>query len=112
MAAKRLSEFGADYAQVFGVGSTSSVSYTGTAGSSFSMIAAGGSATAVVRVLTTTAAYIAVGSAPTATASDMLLPANTEIILEIPTGNKVSAVPLTTSGTMYVTHMILYSSSN
>lgn len=107
-AAKRLSNKYPSYFPVFGLGSTSSVAYTGAAGKSFSMLASDGAATNVVRVLTTTAAYIAVGSDPTATASDMLVPANTEIYLEILSGYKVSAVPLSSSGTLYVTNMVTY----
>lgn len=102
-AAKRLGGQGFSYFPSFGLGSTSSVAYTGTAGRTFALLSGVGEPTVLVRVLTTTAAYIAVGASPTAVASDMLLPANTETILEIPDGYKVSAVPLSSSGTLYAT---------
>ncbi len=111
-AAKRLSNRGLSYLPSFGVGSTSSVAYTGSAASTFSMIAADGSATALVRLYTTTASFIAIGAAPIATSAGIPLAANTELILEIPSTYKISAVPQASNGLLYATHLIMYPASN
>lgn len=108
MAAKRLSNKYPQYLPVFGIGSTSSVAYGASPGTSFSMIAPNGEANALVRIVTTSAALVAVGASPTAAASDMLVPANTPIELEIPSTYKVSATPLSAAGTLYVTHLVTY----
>ncbi len=95
-----------------GLGSTQSVAYTGTAGTTAQVLSPNGGATELVSVLVTTAAYVAQGTAPTATASDMLVPANTPTVIEVLAGNKVSAVPLSSNGTLYVTHLITFPNGN
>lgn len=105
-AAQRIDQY--TYFPSFGIGSTSSVAYGVAAGTTFAMIASDGNANALVRVFTTTAAYIAVGASPTATASGMLIPANTERIIEIPSGYKVSAAPLSSSGVLYSTLLTMF----
>ena len=107
-AAKRLSRRAPVYFPSFGLGSTSSVAYTGTAGSSFEWNPVGGGDTVLLRILTTSAAHIAVGTAPVATAADPILPANTEMILEILAGEKVSAVPVSANGTLFTTELIMH----
>lgn len=107
-AAKLVSQRALQYLPTFGVGSTSSVAYTGVPGTSFRWYATGGGPTTLLRILTTSAALIKVGDAPTAGASDMLLPANTEMILEVISGYRVSAAPLSTGGSLYVTELIPY----
>lgn len=95
-----------------GLGSTQSVAYTGTAGITAQILSPNGGATELVSVLVTTAAYVAQGASPTATASDMLIPANTPTVLELLAGNKFSAVPLSSNGTLYVTHLITFPNGN
>lgn len=108
-AAKLLSYRARQYFPAFGLGSTSSVAYTGAAsGESFVWNAAGGGETALLRVFTTTAAHIAVGTDPDAGASDPILPANTEMILEVPAGYKVSAKPVSTAGVLFTTELVTY----
>ncbi len=76
--------------------------YTGTAGVIDNAIGAG---TNVVRVFCTTAAYIAFGTAPTATTSDIPVPANTPEYFLISPGHKVSAVQSASGGNLHVTEM-------
>lgn len=107
-AAKRLSNRGFSYLPTFGVGSTGSVSYTATAGATSYLPAGDGSATALVRIFTSTAAYLAVGANPTATTAGIPIAANTEMILEVPSNHKISAVQLSAPGNLYVTHLVMY----
>jgi len=79
-----------------------SVAYTATAGTITNAV---GSHINRVHITTTTAAFIALGAAPTATTSDMYIPADTPILITIKPGQKVSAIQLTTGGTLYVTEM-------
>jgi hypothetical protein len=113
-AAKRLAMNGPNYLQAFGVGSTFSVSYTGTAGRTSIWYPTGGGNTVLLRIFTTSAAHIRTGTSPepTATASDFILPANTEMILEVPSGSKVSAVPVSTNGLLYTSEIITYPGSD
>jgi hypothetical protein len=107
-AAKLVSQRALQYLPTFGIGSTSSVAYAGLPGTSFRWYATGGGPTTLLRLVTTSAALIKVGDAPTAGAADMLLPANTEMILEVISGYRVSAAPLTTGGSLFVTELIPY----
>lgn len=83
-------------------GATQTVSYTGTAGTISSAI---GEGTNVVRVWTSTAAYIAFGASPTATSSDIPIPANTPEYFLISPGHKVSAIQQSSGGNLFVTEM-------
>lgn len=107
-AAKRLSWKAPVYFPSVGLGSTSSVAYAGSAGSSFEWNPTGGGDTVLLRILTTTAAHIAVGTSPTATSASPILPANTEMILEVPAGSKVSAAPVSTAGVLWSTELVTY----
>ena len=80
-----------------------SVAYTGTAGVITNAI---GANINVVRIVTTTDAFIAFGSAPTATTADVYIPQNTIEYFTINPGEKVSAVQLSSGGTLYVTEMV------
>lgn len=111
-AAKLVSSKALQYLPVFGIGSTSSVAYTNTSGETFVWNPVGGGQTTVLRVLTTSGAYISHGTAPSATALDMYLPANTEIILEILAGSKVSAVSAGGPGRLFTTEIITYPSKD
>lgn len=110
--AKLVSIKARQYLPVFGLGSTSSVAYTGAGGSSFQWNPVGGGDTVLLRIFTTTAAHIKVAASPTASAADPILPANTEWILEVPAGSKVGAVPVSTSGLLYSSELITYPSND
>jgi hypothetical protein len=86
----------------FKPGISQSVAYTDTAGTITNAISA---QVQVVRVWCSTAAYIAIGSAPTATASDIPVPANTPEYFIVPPGSKVSAIQSADGGNLHVTEM-------
>lgn len=77
------------------------VSYTGTAGSTGTWPPGPNK----VMLFCTTAAYVAVGEAVTATTSYTPVPANTPITLEVPEGTgapwRVSAIQIATGGDVY-----------
>lgn len=58
-----------------------------------------------VRVMCTTAAFVKLGSAPTATTADISVAANTPIVLACSNLDKVSAVQVASGGTLYVTEI-------
>lgn len=65
-----------------------------------------GNYTTVVRLCSTTACHIKVGSAPTATTSDPYLPANIDWFIEVAPGQKVATIQNAAAGTLHVTEMI------
>lgn len=107
-AAKLVADRVPQYLPVFGIGSTSSVAYTGAGGTTGIIINDFGAVTETVRLLSTTASFIAIGANPTANSVSFPLPANTEEVLEILSGSKISAVPQSTSGTLFITHVVTY----
>lgn len=78
--------------------------YTGTAGTIDNAIAEG---VEIIRVVLTSAGYIAIGADPTATTSDVYMPANVpEYFVVSPGGTiKVSAVQAASGGDLHVTEM-------
>lgn len=76
-------------------------SYTGTAGSTTGWPAGPQG----VVIWSTTAAYVRVGEAVTATTSDTPIPANTPIPFRVPPGTgapwRVSAIQISSGGTVY-----------
>ena len=87
----------------FRLGTVQKVAYTGTAGTISNAV---GSQTRMVRVVATTACYIVVGAAPTATTSHSYLPADTVEYLAVNGGSdKVSAIQVASGGTIYVTEL-------
>lgn len=88
---------------VLKLGTHQSKAYTGTAGVIDNATA---STTEVVRVVCTTAAYIAFGTAPTATTSDIPVSANVPEYFFIVPGHKVSAVQQASGGTLHVTECV------
>lgn len=91
--------------QTFGTpvaGSTVSAAYTAAAGAT--TIVAG--KTQVVRVMSTTDCYVAIGTAAVATALDMYLPANCPEYFSIPPGGVVSAMQVAAAGVIYATPMV------
>jgi len=81
-------------------GTTYKIAYTGTAG-----VISNGVTASFARIVCTTAAYIAFGETPTATASDLYVPADSPEYFRIPPGHKVSAVQVASGGTLHVTEM-------
>jgi hypothetical protein len=57
-------------------------------------------------VIVTAAAYIKIGSSPTATTSDVYLPADAAEYFTIASGEKVSAVQVSSGGTLHVTEIV------
>lgn len=76
--------------------------YTGTAGVIDNAV---GGQTRVVRIVVTSAAHIAIGGTPTATTSDVYMPANVAEYFLINPGEKVSAVQVSAGGNLHVTEM-------
>lgn len=83
-------------------GTHQTVSYTGTHGV---ITNATNASTQVIRVVCTTAAYIAIGTAPVATTSDMYVPANVPEYFIVNGARKVSAVQVSSGGALHVTEM-------
>ena len=83
-------------------GTHQSVAYTGTAGTIASAV---GPQTTKVRLVVTSAAFIAFGASPTATAADIYMPADTPECFTVRPGQKVSAVQVAAAGTLHVTEL-------
>jgi hypothetical protein len=79
-----------------------SVAYTGTAGTITNAV---GAETKTVRVICTSAAYIKIGKNPTATTSDVYVPAGIPEVFRIGAGEKVSAVQASAGGSLHVTEL-------
>jgi hypothetical protein len=82
------------------MGTHQSVAYTGTAGTIANVIATG---VQKVRVVVTTAAYVKIGSSPTAATTDVYMAADSPEYFTINSGEKVSAVQVSAGGTLHVT---------
>jgi len=78
------------------------VAYTGTAGTISNAV---GDHIQVVRITTTTVAFIAIGVSPTATTSDMYMAADESELFTIHAGQKVSAIQAASGGNLHVTEM-------
>jgi hypothetical protein len=92
-------------AQFWGVGrlgTHQSVAYTGTAGTITNAV---GAQTYKVRVVCTTAAYVLIGNSPTATSAAVYVPADTPEYFTITPGQKVSAIQVSSGGTLHVTEI-------
>lgn len=81
------------------IGATQNAAYTATAGTVANAVKSG---TQKVRVMVTTDAFIAIGTSPTATTSDVYLPALKPEYFTISAGEKVSAVQAAAGGTLYI----------
>jgi hypothetical protein len=64
-----------------------------------------GNDTYMARVVTTSAAYISIAKSPTATANDVYMPADTPEYFQVNAGEKVSAIQVSSGGTLHVTEM-------
>lgn len=80
-------------------GQGQNVAYTGTAGTIANALPNG---TGAVVVMCTTAAFVRVGTSPTATTADLPVAANVPVRLEAAAGDKVSAIQVASGGTLYV----------
>ena len=88
---------------VFRLGTHQTAAYTSVAAS---ITNAAGAGTNVVRVAVTTAAYVKIGNTPTAAATNSIyMAAGDPEYFVITPGQKVSAVRVTTSGTLSVTEV-------
>ncbi len=76
-----------------------SVAYTGTAGTISNVV---GTGCFKVRVVVTSAAYVKIGNSPTATTSDVYMPADSPEYFTITPGQKVSAMQVSGAGTLHV----------
>jgi len=83
-------------------GTHQSVAFTTAAGTITNAI---GSGVQKARVVVTTAAYVKVGVAPTATTSDVYVPADAPEYVTVRTGEKISAIRVSGDGTLHVTEI-------
>lgn len=84
------------------LGTHQSVAYTGTAGTISTAITSG---VQKVRVVVTTAAYVKIGTSPTATTSDVYMAADAPEYFTVKEGQKVSAIQVSSGGTLHVTEI-------
>jgi len=84
------------------IGTHQSIAYTGTAGTVANVISAG---VYKVRVCASSACYIAIGVAPTATTAGIYMPADTVEYFTCSPGEKVSAIQHSAGGTLHVTEI-------
>ena len=84
------------------LGTHQSVAYSGTAGTITNAISAG---VKKARIAVTSAAYVKVGVAPTATTSDPYMAADAPETVTIAPGEKVSAIQVSGGGTLHVTEV-------
>ena len=85
------------------LGTHQSKAYTGTAGTIDNTV---GAQTRRVRVVTTSASYVLIGNDPTATTTDVYMPADWPENFHIAPGQKVSAVQVSAGGTLHVTELV------
>ena len=84
------------------IGTHQSIAYTGTAGTIANALTVG---SYKVRVVATSACYIAIGTSPTATTAGLYMPADTVEYFTCSPGEKVSAIQLSAGGTLHVTEI-------
>lgn len=92
--------------QYYGTGrqsTTQSASYTGTAGTISNGV---GAQCYRARVMVTTDAFVSIGDSPTATSGDMYVVAFMPEYFTVTPGQKVSAINVSASGTLYVTEIV------
>ena len=88
-----------DTTSVWKLGASKTVAYTGTAGTTAEM----GAQTYAVSITVTTAAFVALDK--TATTADHFLPANTPLVVQCQPGQTVSAIQLSSNGSLYITEL-------
>ena len=88
--------------QAYQPATTQKVDYTGTSAATSNAVATG---IHLVRVVSTTDCHVAIGGTPTATTSDLYLPAYTVEYFIVNEGQKLAAIRAASSGSLYVTEM-------
>lgn len=83
--------------QAFPIGTTQTVAYTGTAGTTTNAIGS-----SFFRIVCTTDAFVATGTSPTATTAGMYVPAKCPEWFPIDPSHKVSVVQATAAGSAYI----------
>lgn len=83
-------------------GTSQTVSVSGTSAATTNAV---GSYINKVRLRSTTDCFIKFAKSPTATTSDMFLPAGETEYFDVKPGQKVAAIQSSASGTLYVTEM-------
>lgn len=84
------------------LGAHQSVAYTGTAGTIANVIT---DQVTKIRVVVTSAAYVKVDKAPTATNTDVYMSADSPEYFTVSAGMKVSAIQVLAAGTLHVTEI-------
>ena len=84
------------------IGAHQNVAYGAGAGTVANVIGPG---VQKVRVCATSACYIAIGVNPTATVAGLYMPADSVEYFTIAPGEKVSAIQISTAGTLHVTEV-------
>jgi hypothetical protein len=84
--------------QSFSPGTTQSFAYTGTAGVTTNAVGS-----SFVLITCTSKAFVAFGTAPTATTADMYVPADFPMWFPIDPSHKVSVIQHTAGGSAYIT---------
>jgi len=84
-------------------GLTQNVAYTGTAGTIANVVPPN---CVAVRLVSTTDCFVRIGNNPTATTADMYLVAGVPETFGIGLNDKVSAVQVSSGGTIYVTPLV------
>lgn len=84
------------------LGTHQSKAYTGTAGTIDNVISDG---VQKIRVICTSAAYIKIDKTPTATSADVYMAADAAEYFTVSAGQKVSAIQVSSGGTLHVTEV-------
>jgi hypothetical protein len=90
------------FVEAVGLGGTQAVAYTGSAAASNAFAAN----TKVVRVVATTDCFFAISANPTATTSNVYLPAGAVEYVRVNPSDKISAIRRSQDGTLYVTETV------
>lgn len=85
----------------YALGTTQALVFSGSATASSAFGTAG--LTQQIRIVATADCYISVGASPTASSATPYLPAKTLEVINIPGGQKISAVQVSGAGTLYIT---------
>lgn len=88
--------------QAFRPGASQTIAYTATSGVVASAV---GTQTYLVRIVTTSDAFVKIAAAPVAAAADVFMPANTPEYFVINPGEKVAAVQVSAGGNLHITEL-------
>ena len=91
------------YFPSFGLGSTQSTAYTATASSTSQILSPNGGMTELVEIVTSSDAFVA--EAAIASSTSLFVPAKTPLIIEVLSGDTISAKQVNSGGTLFVTHL-------